>query len=139
MGYTIAPFDASLLRTLMDSRLVFPEHAPERSWFQAARHILHESYSLPLRMREIANQIGVHPVHVSRGFSQRYGVTMTRYLRDLRLARASELLATTDQPLSRIALATGFADHAHFTRVFVERVGRPPSVVRLLSRTRRVA
>lgn len=108
----------------------FPESADERPWMNAVRDALHKDFNRPLRMRAIAREVGIHPVHVSRGFTQRYGVTMTQYLRDLRVMRAAELIVTTDQSLSRIAQNTGFSDHAHFTRVFAATIGCSPSAFR---------
>ena len=108
----------------------FPEGADERPWMNAVRDALHKDYNRPLRMRAIAREVGIHPVHVSRGFTQRFGVTMTHYLRDLRVMRAAELIVTTDQSLSRIAQNTGFSDHAHFTRVFAATIGCSPSAFR---------
>ena len=114
--------------------LGFREPIFDGGWLAAVRGMLHDEFMLPLQMRQIARRVGIHPVHVSRAFAHRYGVTMTQYLRHLRLARASELLATTEQLLSPVALGTGFADHAHFTRAYVEGVGIPPSEFRRLAR-----
>jgi AraC family transcriptional regulator len=99
-------------------------------WLAAARQFLHDRFDSPFHLSELARAVGVHPVHLSREFARHYGVTMTQYLRTLRLARASELLLTTDHSISRIALSTGFFDHAHFTRVFSQRVGETPSAFR---------
>ena len=41
-----------------------------------------------------------------------------------------ELLATTDLPLTEIALTTGFSDQSHFSRRFHEIVGMPPGAFR---------
>jgi AraC family transcriptional regulator len=44
--------------------------------------------------------------------------------------RARELLATTNLPLTEIALTTGFSDQSHFSRRFHEIVGIPPGAFR---------
>jgi len=51
-------------------------------------------------------------------------------MRDLRLARAQELMLTTDDPLSQIALACGLCDQSHLTRLFRRHVGTSPNVWR---------
>jgi transcriptional regulator GlxA family with amidase domain len=111
----------------------FPEWGDERPWLTALRSTLHEHFSRPLRMQAIARELDVHPVHVSRGFTRRYGMSMTQYLRDLRVMRAGELLLTTSAPVSRIAQSTGFSDHAHLTRVFTARIGVAPSTFRRIN------
>jgi len=99
-------------------------------WLEHARRRLHEQSGAGLRMRVIAREVGVHPVHLSRSFRQHFGTTMRCYLRDLRVRSASEEIRRTGHSLSRIALAAGFADHAHFTRVFKQVNGLTPSQFR---------
>jgi AraC-like DNA-binding protein len=124
---------------ILDGCRAFRERAGGRHWLETVREMLHAEFMTTLRMLDIADRVAVHPVHLSRSFAHRFGTTMTSYLRDLRLARASELLLTTTQPLSRVALSTGFADHAHFTRTFVARWGMQPSALRRLVMSRSAA
>jgi AraC family transcriptional regulator len=99
-------------------------------WLDQARRLLHEQSGAGIRMRVIAREVGVHPVHLSRSFRQHFGTTMRHYLRDLRLRSACEEIRRTGHSLSRIALAAGFADQAHFTRVFKQVNGLTPSQFR---------
>lgn len=48
----------------------------------------------------------------------------------VRLDEALHLLATTDRPLSDIALDTGFCDQSAFTRHFRRMTGVPPGTFR---------
>ena len=43
-----------------------------------------------------------------------------------RIAKAQELLRYGDLPLAQIALAAGFAEQSHFSRIFKSIVGVPP-------------
>ena len=102
-----------------------PSTAP--AWLHDARAFLHERCGDTVEMRAIAAAVGVHPVHLSRAFRRHFGVTMGEELRRLRVQRACETLVHTRHGLSRIALALGFSDHAHFTRVFKRHVGLTPT------------
>jgi len=44
-----------------------------------------------------------------------------------RLDRAKQMLISGARPLTEIAVESGFADHAHFSRVFRKHVGTTPS------------
>jgi len=68
--------------------------------------------------------------HFARAFKQSEGVTPHSYVLERRIERAQKLLAGTDIPLSRIALATGFSDQSHLARHFRARVGIAPSAFR---------
>jgi AraC-like DNA-binding protein len=99
-------------------------------WLRETRSLLHSRFHTAIRMRDIASHVGRHHVHVSRAFSHEFGMTMSEYLRNLRLSRACDLLLTSSQQLSRIAHGIGFSDHAHFTRVFTTVLGITPSSYR---------
>jgi AraC-like DNA-binding protein len=70
--------------------------------------------------------------HFARTFKQSEGATPHTYVLERRVAKARELLAATDLPLSEIALVVGFADQSHFARRFRQTVGVSPGQFRKL-------
>jgi transcriptional regulator GlxA family with amidase domain len=68
--------------------------------------------------------------HFARAFRTSVGMPPHRYLVERRVARARELLASTNMPLAEIALAAGFSDQSHFARRFREHVGTTPRAYR---------
>src|SRR5262249_42449375 len=60
-----------------------------------------------LRMRDLAAIARLSAGHFSRSFTRSFGVAPFAYVAGRRLARAQELMLTTDEPLSQIALACG--------------------------------
>ena len=52
------------------------------------------------------------------------------YIKNLRLAKAKELLETTDVTISEAAFQTGFNSPSNFTKVFTEKYGITPSQFR---------
>jgi hypothetical protein len=55
------------------------------------------------------------------------GSTPKEYILRVRLSRAKDLLAATDQSVQQIARAVGYDDPAYFTRLFTQRVGQSPT------------
>jgi AraC family transcriptional regulator len=102
------------------------------AWLDRLREMLHERRFENIRVTDLADEAKVHPVHAARVFRRHHGCTIGEYQRALRIERARVALADERQPLSSIALATGFADQAHFTRRFKEAVGLPPGEYRKL-------
>lgn len=80
-----------------------------------------------IRVETLAGIAGLSPKHFSRVFQHSLGCAPHRYLMQQRVRRAAELLASTRQPLSDIAQATGFADQSHMTRCFLRELGTSPS------------
>jgi transcriptional regulator GlxA family with amidase domain len=65
--------------------------------------------------------------HFRRAFKVSFGVSLHRYISQRRVERAQEMMVLTDQPVCQIARSCGFADPAHFTRVFRRLVGVGPA------------
>jgi AraC family transcriptional regulator len=99
-------------------------------WLRAAKDLLHDRFFETIRLNEIAEQVGIHPVRLARAFRRRYGCSLGEYQRRLRVEHASRQLVATRRSLADIALAAGFADQAHFSRVFKERTGLTPAKFR---------
>ena len=88
-----------------------------------------------LSVESLANEVGLSPAHFSRAFKETMGVPPHRYLLNLRLERARRMLDAEDATLSAVAQRAGFADQAHFTRLFKREYGVTPGIV-LRSRRR---
>jgi AraC-like DNA-binding protein len=87
-----------------------------------------------LTVEELASHLGISPSYFARSFRSSVGLAPHAYVMRRRLLRAQELLASTELPLTDIALATGFADQSHFSRRFHEMTGVPPRTFRLQHR-----
>ena len=93
----------------------------------AVREHLDACYARPIRLEELAAISGTSTFALIRSFSRAFGMPPYRYLTNLRIARAQELLRL-GRPISDTAFSTGFSDQAHFTRFFRRIVGVPPGV-----------
>jgi len=83
-----------------------------------------------LDLATLAAETGYSRAHFRRTFRAATGQTPHRYLLDLRLEKARELLAGRPMPLIDIAAECGFSSHAHLTAAFRSRFGVPPSAYR---------
>jgi AraC family transcriptional regulator len=124
----VADQDTSLLELLepLVPRVAPPEAAPAPRWLRQVEAILHDQYRLPISLRDVAQAVAIHPVHVARVFRRRYGCPVGEYLRALRLAEAGRLILQEGWTVAAAAYEAGFADHAHLTRCFSHQFGFPP-------------
>jgi AraC family transcriptional regulator len=99
-----------------------------------ARQLMHDRFSEPLTVGEIASSVGSHPVYLVRAFREHYGLTVGEYLRKLRVEFACRQISGTEALLSRIAADAGFYDQSHFTRTFKRLTGMTPTEYRAASR-----
>lgn len=106
-----------------------PARSSERTvprWFGRIKERLHEGFREPLRMRDLAREVGIHPVHLARVFRRLEGRTPGEYQQRLQVRAACDLLRDLDWPLAAIAAECGFADQSHFTRAFRRLAGTTP-------------
>jgi len=97
------------------------------------KEFLQENLSKRLRLVDIAKGVGASPAYLTDLFTRVEGVSLHRYLTQLRLARAlDELSAVTD--LTTLALDTGFSSHSHFTLAFRQWFECTPSQFRTTAR-----
>jgi AraC family transcriptional regulator len=106
------------------------------SWFVQAIELLHETLPDNLTVERLANVVGVHPVHLSRVFRQRYGCNIGEYARNWRVEVASRQLARSTSPIAEVAAVAGFADQSHLCRTFKTVSGLTPKEFRAIFRRR---
>jgi AraC-like DNA-binding protein len=97
------------------------------------KEFLEENLSKPLRLADIAAAVGASPAYLTDLFTRAEGVSLHRYLTQLRLARAlDELPSVAD--LTTVALDNGFSSHSHFSFAFRKSFGCTPSEFRRTAR-----
>ena len=109
---------------------IFPEKARSDHHIDEVIEYIHQHYADPLTNKEIGDVFNYHPNYLNKRMAQYTGETLHQYLISYRIARAIDMLTTTDEPISAIATAVGFRDICHFTRIFREKTGQIPSAYR---------
>jgi len=105
-----------------------------RETFRRVRDYVDANLDSKLDIPALARIAEMSASQFNRSFPKVVGVPPHRYVVECRVIRAQELLATTQLPLTEIALTIGFADHAHFSRRFHEFLGMTPRKFRRLAR-----
>lgn len=85
------------------------------SWVNRALELVTETPGRSLSLREVAQEVGVHPVYLSRAFRAHVGTGLAETRRWARVRRAIAALTQGD-PIAQVALDCGFADQSHLTR-----------------------
>lgn len=89
------------------------------------RFIEHHAFE-SITLSDLATCLDLSPFTCMRLFKSRMGLTPQRYLNDLRLVRAQELLRDRRLTIADVAFRVGIRDRFYFTRWFSKKVGVPP-------------
>lgn len=100
------------------------------SQVEKAIHLFAENLEAPLRMGEIADQIGMSPRTMERSFKRSTGQSPMKYLRTMRLKQARQLVLYTNTPISEIAGQVGYTASGVFSLHYRASFGISPSVDR---------
>jgi AraC-like DNA-binding protein len=88
---------------------------------------IREHHAKDLSVEKIARTVAMSPSHFAHRFSAVARVSPMRYVREVRLDRARDLLLRQGARAGDVALQVGFESPAHFAREFKRRFGSPPS------------
>lgn len=106
-----------------------PLHAHDVRRLRTAQDILRQQLDNPPPLPELARLVGTNVNKLTTGFRQLFGCSVYGFVREQRLELAYRLIAAGHSSVSQAALACGYTD-SHFTKVFRQRFGVPPSALR---------
>lgn len=102
---------------------------------EAALEYLRAHIGTRVPVADLARQARLSPSHFAALFRARTGFGVLRYQTSLRMARARELLDTTDRSVASVAGLVGYADAFYFSRQFASVHGVSPRDYRNRDRT----
>jgi AraC family transcriptional regulator len=117
-----------LLQILGD--LLDPDGAPHDARVCAARALLAARSAEPLRIRDVARAVDLHPATLTRAFRSAYGCNPIEFLLATRVRHACRALAKRQASLAGVALACGFYDQSHLSNAFRRFTGMTPRAYR---------
>lgn len=97
---------------------------------------LERDFARPLRVAQLAQDLGVDASTVHRHLTEATGAGVERHLHRLRIDHAAELLITTTVPIGVIARRVGYGSLQRFGAHFRQRFGHSPREYRTLGRPR---
>lgn len=91
-----------------------------------AKAYMDENYHMPIRIKDMAAALHLHPNYLCAVFKKAYGQTPKEYLFALRMSQASMLLALNTYPISVIGQSVGYTNPLQFSAKFKDYYGLSP-------------
>ncbi len=91
-----------------------------------AQELLEATPEHAWKLDELGKLTGLSPNYLSTQFRLAFGQPPLRYLQEVRIARARQLLCDTGMSITQIAGELGFSSSQHFSTVFKQLTGQTP-------------
>lgn len=88
------------------------------------------NYARRISQQECADFFHINKDYLSRAFKKYTGIGMAKYLNNIRIRKAQELLRATDLQIQEIADRVGYFDAKYFSRQFKLATGMTPAQFR---------
>ena len=87
-----------------------------------------DNFANPLfSLSDVADHLGVSIYTASRVLKTLTGINFRKYLNDIRVEYAKDLLLTTDLPVVKVSEQAGFTSPSYFIKIFKEAENTTPS------------
>ena len=90
-----------------------------------AKHIFEK-----ISLKEIADEVGVHPAYLSRLFSEQTGVGILHYILQEKIRISCNLLKYSGKPIAVIAEYVNLSPQSYFSKVFKKMMDQTPAQYR---------
>src|SRR5262249_7127550 len=97
---------------------------------QQALQVMKSEFDQKLSVSYLARSINLSPSRLAHLFKAQMGITLTEYLKLLRMQRARELLEGSWLTVKEITGRVGIVDESHFVRDFKKTYGLTPTQYR---------
>ncbi len=102
-------------------------HMEEGTLISRIRQYMLEHYAENLSLSKIAQEHYLNPSYLSQLFKSKTGENISRFLEDIRIEKARELLSGLSVSVVDVAFMVGYNDARYFSKVFKKNTGMLPS------------
>jgi len=91
---------------------------------------INKNYNHDLSVEMLASMVYLTPDYLSRLFKKSTGKSLSQYIRQVRMEKASDLLRTSNRKVIDIGASVGYSNYSYFCQSFREYFGRSPEKYR---------
>lgn len=131
-NHTESMFDSSMRIYRLFEMLLAPtaKEQKEQSPVMDAIEYIRSNVGQTITLDDLASVANLSPYYFSHIFKRQTGFSPVEYVINTRIERAKTLLLTTNNSISEIAYAVGYASSGSLINLFVKRVGESPKQYR---------
>ena len=144
-NYMLKPLDPNEFETTMDSTLKMLEKAVKKKELlqmetdvsdgskhsvEIVKRYIKANYYKDISLNSLAEMVYLNTSYLSTIFKAETGCGINKYIKNIRMEKAKELLLTTNMKISDIGLSIGFKNDSYFVKTFRDHFGKTPEKMR---------
>lgn len=95
-----------------------------------AKEVIVSRLNNPLSLTKLAREIQTNECTLKKGFKEIYGTTVFKYINDLKMNEAKQLLLDSSLHIAEISDRSGYKNATHFSAAFKKKFGITPSLLK---------
>lgn len=106
--------------------LLMEDNDPELDYVQKALHCMKAEYANGITVQQVSDILNINRSYLSDIFKEQMGLSPQKYLIQLRLEKAAELLTVYGMSPTTAGISVGYMDLYHFSKIFKKHFGMSP-------------
>ncbi|MDR1700633.1 MAG: helix-turn-helix domain-containing protein, partial [Lachnoclostridium sp.] len=95
-----------------------------------AKEYIDANFHNEISLDEVSKKADISPYYFSKVFKDETGENFMKYLTNIRIEKAKELLSDANNSIKEVCLSVGYGDPNYFSRIFKKTVGVTPTEYR---------
>ncbi|WP_026511371.1 response regulator transcription factor [Butyrivibrio sp. LC3010] len=144
-NYMLKPLDPKEFEATMDSTLKLLDNASQKkelpetkiSGTDGGKHsvelvkkYIKANYYKNISLNSLAEMVYLNTSYLSTIFKAETGCGINKYIKNVRMEKAREMLLTTNMKIADIGISVGFKNDSYFVKSFRDHFGKTPEKVR---------
>ncbi len=92
-----------------------------------AKEYIGKNFNKEISLDDVSRGVDISPYYFSKIFKEETGENFIEYVTNIRIAKAKELLVSSDMSMKEICSEVGYSDPNYFSRTFKKNVGVTPT------------
>lgn len=144
-NYMLKPLDPKEFEATMDSTLKILDRASQKKELpridvggadgskhsvELVKRYIKSNYYKDISLNSLAEMVYLNTSYLSTIFKAETGCGINKYIKNVRMEKAKEMLLTTNMKIADIGISVGFKNDSYFVKSFRDHFGKTPEKMR---------
>ncbi|ALU26763.1 helix-turn-helix transcriptional regulator [Myroides odoratimimus] len=106
-------------------------HRKDEQALHEIKSYITDNYNKDFTIQELALRVGINQTKLKKGFKTLFGTTTFKYIHDLRMQKALEMIKSREYNIYEIAEYVGYKHSHHFSTAFKKYYGQLPTKIKI--------